>query len=178
MAAATMLIDAERRGQLDLSETREMLDFGTGFGGPTLALVELAILNGGNVTGVDEKDNITGSLSDEKILDGDHYIIGDGLKVLENAASGYDLITAFMLGPDIDGQLSIKLIDLSRQSLKPKGKLLITSDHITIDFVTRACRYLNIDYRQVSPRYEGEVFSQGYIIITAAQKEEELEAAA
>lgn len=70
------------------------------------------------------------------------------------------------------------VVDDAVEASNLMAKLLITSDHITIDFVTRAGRYLNIGYTQVAPRYDGEIFFQGYIVIDALKKEVELEAAA
>lgn len=109
--AATVLNMGEVAGHLNLSEARSILDFGAGGGGPTLALAELAEKNGGIVTAVESIPASAQGIIDSGILPAEQVVVGDGLEVLRTTPEKYDLITAFMLGPDNTGSFTRAFLD-------------------------------------------------------------------
>jgi hypothetical protein len=152
--AATILNMSEGFGHLNLSKAKRILDFGAGSGGPTLALVELAKLNGGTVDVVEASPIFAQDIIDSGIISPDRVIIDDGLKVLQTTSEKYDLITSFMLGPDdLQGSLTRTLLNNSRNALNPGGSILITSDTSTMTTVKRVCEQEGMphDYIQGVP---------------------------
>lgn len=154
MRAAAILNLSEGLGYLDLSKSRRILDFGAGSGGPTLALTELAKLNGGTVEAVEAKPTHVQDIIDLGIVSPERVILGDGLKILQTTSERYDLITSFMLGPDDEGgRLTRALLSSSRHALMPGGSILITSDAGTMTTVKRICEQEGVphDYIQSVP---------------------------
>ncbi len=129
------------------------MDFGAGAGGPTIALTELVKLNGGSVEAIDSRPNLIQDMIDSGILPTDRAHHGDGLEFLSGTDSQdqYDLITAFMFGPDnTDGGLTNQLLDASQNALKAGGKLLITSDARTMPIVRGICNRPGINYNYIT----------------------------
>lgn len=141
MVAEQVLNLAEINGYIDLGNARRTLDFGAGAGGPTVALAQLADLNGGEAEAVDQYPDFTNLMVGQGILDADHVHQTDGIEYLRSdvAAGQYDLITAFMFGPDTTGALSRELLDAARHALAEDGRLLITSDIGTMRVAELAC---------------------------------------
>lgn len=154
ITAAAILNVSEGFGYLNLSKAKRILDFGAGSGGPTLALTELTRLNGGTVDAVEANSAFAQHIVDLGILSAGRVIVGNGLETLQTTSEKYDLITAFMLGPDDPrGGLTRALLNSSRNALVPGGSILITSDTDTMTTVKRVCKQEGVphDYIQGIP---------------------------
>jgi len=117
---------------LDVSRLKRIVDFGAGVGGPTFALAAIARVTDGEVTALDEDEEQVREISTTGIIPAQNVHSGDGFSYLNSVKDtvnqGFDLITAFMLGPDITGNLFRKLATASAQVLNDGGNLLVTSD--------------------------------------------------
>lgn len=136
--AETALNLADAHGYIELGRIRRILDFGAGRGGPTFALLQLADFNGGVVDAVDlYEEDAVGALRTHGYISDDHVHHGDGLDFLRNVsgADRYDLVTAFMFGPDTCGDLALGLLEASRHALRTGGYLVINSDPDTMTAV-------------------------------------------
>ncbi len=149
-----------REGWLDLNATRRILDFGAGSGGPTLALVAMAESNGGSVEAV-EQEQTSHLIAARGIVAADRLHTGDGLAFLgaTEQVGRFNLITAFMLGPDPEGRLSDELLTAARLALVPGGQLLMTSDIQTVPAFQEACRQQGIGYNVTPLSFTEEVGS-------------------
>lgn len=139
-------------GYIDLARSKRLLDFGAGSGGPTLALTELAKLNGGSVEVVESNPRFAQDMIELGIVTPDKVHQANGIELLSSAASTdqYDLITAFMLGPDTNGGLTQQLLGASRNALQSSGKLLVTSDIGTMLTVRGVCDRVGVSYEYVA----------------------------
>lgn len=164
-AAATVLNLSEGLGHLDLSKSKRILDFGAGSGGPTLALAELAKLNGGTVDAIESKPRLARDIVDLGILPAERVITGNGIEALRTTPEKYDLITSFMLGPDdSDGSLARALLDSGRHALVPGGSILITSDVNTIATVKRVCEQDGVPHDYIHGLPVDDGFLPGTVI--------------
>ncbi len=136
---------AVQRGQLDQSSIHRIGDFGAGTGGPTWALTKIAEQIGATVDAIEQSETGTDEIIQSGILPHWHVKREDGIAYLETVgrdeAQRYDLITAFMLGPD-DEEVSLfrKLANVSTRALLPGGHLIITSDGGTLENVLKLCQ--------------------------------------
>jgi hypothetical protein len=149
MTAQAVLNYWAESGLLDLGNVRRSLDFGAGMAGPTTAPVQLARQNGGIAEAIDEIElNFLGSRP-TSIVGPEHWHTGDGIEFLGSAASTgrYDLITAFMLGPDVEGELASNLFDVSRNALREDGRLVLTSDPWTMFAAKLVCEEQRISHQ-------------------------------
>jgi precorrin-6B methylase 2 len=144
VTAAADLIKCAELELLDLDATQRIVDFGAGRGGPTFALGLLAKENGGQVDAVELEEprgreiERTGQTRHLNV----RLHIANGLKWLGDqsmAGKKYDLITAFMLGPDKEGRLSKALLDAAQCVLAPEGKVFIASDDETMAAANEVC---------------------------------------
>ena len=133
---------ASKVAGLDLFRPMNILDFGAGVGAPTWTLNRLAAMNGSKVEAIEKHQQRAEFIVRNGILPASAVYVGDGIEHLRGAAKSareYDLITAFMFGPDDEGHLSYDLIEASQQALAAAGQLLITSDWSTMEVVRKIC---------------------------------------
>ncbi len=150
LQAETALNLLGMQGQVDLPGSKRILDFGAASGGSTLPLVRLAELNGGVVEAVERNPKSHGDLVASNILPPERVHLGDGLVFLNREMAGgerYDLITAFMFGPDRDGSLTSRLLAAARGALSGEGRLVVTSDTGTMAKVEEVCELAGCDYQ-------------------------------
>ena len=126
-------------GLLDADQIQTICDFGAGTGGPTLALRDFFKCPTRNLTALEsyapQVRMLQALLPEAQIYD------GDGLDWLSGHHQRYDLITAFMLGPDDeDHQLVSHFLNEAIACLKPNGKLIIGSDVATMHGVLSIVR--------------------------------------
>lgn len=150
--AYLVLQAAHEFGCFDMMGARRMLDFGAGTGGSTLALRAVAEASGGRVEAVEAHPRIAKVISDRQILPEDQVHAGNGITLLEqdDYRGGFDLITAFMLGPDMDGRLARRLLPAARQALAADGCLLMTSDTISLMAFRDACAEVGVACRYIT----------------------------
>ncbi len=136
-------------GYIDLATRRRIVDFGAGSGGPTLSLVQLAEQNGGSVDAVESRSPQVQDMIDSGIIPAEHAHVGDGIDFLKSsgeAGGKFDLITAFMLGPDCSGQLTREVLSVAQGALDSGGQLLVTSEIDTMSTVRSVCDQLCVPY--------------------------------
>lgn|GEM_PF-2147631 len=126
-------------GLLDADQIQTICDFGAGTGGPTLALCDFFKCPMRNLTALEsyapQVRMLQALLPEAQIYD------GDGLDWLSCYHQTYDLITAFMLGPDDENhQLASHFLNEAISCLKPNGKLIIGSDVATMQGVLSIVR--------------------------------------
>ncbi|MCS7091976.1 MAG: hypothetical protein NZM26_01340 [Patescibacteria group bacterium] len=96
---------AVRMKYIDVNKLKRIADFGAGIGGPTFALVEIAKVLGGQVSAIEQDERLATKIVDLGISPKDNVRIEDGIQHISNVkntgAEGYDLVTSFMLGPDM-----------------------------------------------------------------------------
>ncbi len=118
----------------------KVLDFGVSRGLSTALLAR----SGSDVIGVEIFEPNIVEAQRLGLVPADKLIAADGIRYLEEAApDSLDLITAFMLGPDTNGQLSTDLMRVSQNALKENGALLVASDVLTIYNVQNANTFSN-----------------------------------
>lgn len=146
MTAQTVLNQASNLGYIDLAKIKKILDFGAGVGGPTITLAHLAESNGGKAEAVDTSPVFAEFIAKLGILPPEYVHQGDGIELLSSAdaQNTYDLITAFMLGPDGRGELIGNLIESSQRALTENGRLVITSDPMTMSTARRCCEQAGV----------------------------------
>lgn len=128
-------------GFVEINKTREILDFGAGSGEPTLTLARIAEMNGGSVEVVEPGSEPARRIVDSGILEPEQVYQGDGVELLkrEELRDQYDLITCFMLGPDVRGELIEGVMAGACNALQESGKLLVTSDPSTMAVTRGVC---------------------------------------
>jgi hypothetical protein len=129
--ASELLRRVLKKGCFDPRQIQSICDFGSGLGGPSLALQNcfsqslkyLVLL---------EENALQASFA-RKILPHTECHIGDGLAWLKNTEKRFDLITAFMLGPDYHNEGLVQdFLMLASQRLTDRGAILIASDVATM----------------------------------------------
>ncbi len=142
--AASTLIECAEEGMIDLEAARDIVDFGAGTGGPTYALALMAEENGGHVDAV-EPDEPRGREIERvgmtRHMDVDLHL-AEGLRWLAHRSmegKRYDLITAFMFGPDEDGAFSRRFLDVAQYTLAANGRILLNSDANTVAAARQVC---------------------------------------
>jgi SAM-dependent methyltransferase len=150
--ADTVLNMAQGHKYLDLSSKKKILDFGAGSGGPTLALVQLAEQTGGKVEAVEPWQKGVAEIVESGVLPAEDVYVEDGIEFLSKrgqSGNKFDLITAFMFGPDADGSFSNQLIAAASRALEPSGQLLVTSDGGTMEAVQHTCDLRGVKYEHI-----------------------------
>ena len=140
--AASALQLAASMGHIDAARMKRIIDFGAGSGGPTFAVARVGETIGADVEAVEQNEQQAKEIVADGILPEDKVHVSDGLAFLNGvngAENGYDLVTAFMLGPDINADLFRKLAHASGNALSEGGNLLVTSDGGTFSAAMRAC---------------------------------------
>lgn len=146
-------------GYVNPDRMGRIIDFGAGSGGPTFALVGLGNAVGSRVEAVENNQQSAQKIIDSAILPEDQVHITDGLAYLGSAQSkdeSFDLVTAFMLGPDMEGSLFRRLAKASSTTLSGDGKLLITSDFGTLSTVKAISEQSGAKYNFVHGVSQGD----------------------
>ena len=121
--ARTALLTASEHGYLDLSTIHRILDFGSGLGGPTLAIIDTTKPYKPHIDAIERQQIFVQLSSQLGILPSENIIHGNGIEYLKQfSQSGivpYDLITAFRLGPDPQGRIFREIAASTITSLTP-----------------------------------------------------------
>ncbi len=126
-------------GYIQPGEISSVCDFGSGAGGPLIALKRFFNLPPGHLQALEQDPAQARQIIQNGILPSSDVQIGDGLAYLRQGRQKYDLLTAFMLGPDESGVLANALFKEVPRSLSPHGKLLVYSDIGTMPVVRKCC---------------------------------------
>lgn len=121
-----------QKGWLENVNINHICDFGTGIGGPALAVQDFFNVPPSQLTLLESHRFQAVRL--QRLFPQGKVIKGDGLAWLERQCrKKYDLITTFMLGPgDEEGALALAFILQALASLSSRGRLLICSDTATM----------------------------------------------
>ncbi len=106
-------------------------------------------MGGGQLIALEREAHCTQRLVDSQVLPADSVITGDGISFLQEGRQKFDLVTAFMLGPDIDGDFSARFLCAARNSLNPGGQVLVCSEIATMSAVRRVCTSQNFSFRWI-----------------------------
>ncbi len=149
--ASSVLEVAISNGMIHSNKIQRICDFGAGYGGPTRVLTEKfpqaeihALEYPLNQSDLGREAE---TLISSDVLPRKNIILGDGVEHFTESGEKYDLITAFLLGPDEEGELIERLLQPAVQSLTPEGKLLISSDLWTMSAVSKALTYGGYSFR-------------------------------
>ncbi len=137
--ASSILNATIKQGMINPHKIEHICDFGAGYGGPTQQLCDR--FPDATVHALQLDDRCAKSLIDADILSRQNIFLGDGVKHLKTLDKQYDLVTAFLFGPDEEGTLAERFIEPAVQSLTPEGKVLITSDLWTMSAVSEVLVY-------------------------------------
>jgi SAM-dependent methyltransferase len=111
-----------------------VVDFGCDRGSSTALLLGY----GSNVTGVEiNTESVQAGKSLSSFPEG-KVIRTDGIAYLKSLPeASLDLVTASMLGPDIQGNLCREFLNACKHALKPEGVVLVSTDLVTMETVQR-----------------------------------------
>lgn len=159
-------------GYVDEARIRRIMDFGAGSGGPTFALVAAAREIGASVDAV-ELGKTANAIVESGILPRENVLQEDGIAYLnslaERGVSQYDLVTAFMLGPDEHGVLFRQLAQACRKALTPYGNLLVISDLGTFSAAQEACEQAGLPFNRIRGVSDnGEIVVPNVLIVPQA----------
>lgn len=147
-------------GYLNPDGIKRIADFGAGYGGPTFALVAVARGLGATVNAVERNDRSADHITETGILHAQDVIKADGIAYLESLSERgvehYDLVTAYMLGPDREGVLFRKLAKACSKGLALGGNLLVTSDGRTIETAREVCQTAGVHFNRIPGISDGE----------------------
>ena len=136
VAYADMLLDAlSGKGWLTPRQVRSICDFGSGTGGPVLAMLAFFGLPAHKLTLLEAHESQAARL--RELFPKSRVMAGNGLLWLGSCRKRYDLITAFMLGPDEDAGLALSLVRRALPRLNQTGRLLICTDTATMHGLRR-----------------------------------------
>jgi hypothetical protein len=136
-----------REGVIHPRAIRTACDFGAGVGGPSLATQRFFRLPDSQLTLL-ESDPLQLKIL-RRLFPKSPVLAGDGLAHLSAGSSTafsastderFDLMTAYMLGPDYHGDGSaMAFLEAALPALSPLGILLVTSDTATMHTLKKAC---------------------------------------
>ncbi len=125
---------ALKANALNPRQLTTIADFGAGTGLTTLALTTIAQETNGTVEALENWEAVADQIIASGILPREKVIKNTSGITYLNATEQtdkYNLITAFMLGPDTYGDLFRQLAAAASNALDPEGSLLVTSDEYT-----------------------------------------------
>ena len=120
--------------QLEMRHVKgKIFDFGCGKGGASI----LMHLQEGHVTANDKLENKIMMLINTGLFPVENVTCGNGLDyMLIKPASQYDLVTAFFIGEnDCNREFLEHFHIASTKAVKPGGRIVVTSDYLTMDKV-------------------------------------------
>ncbi len=144
----------DMRGHISLRECKRMFEFGAGTGGSGFVLAHLALINGGCVEVVEIESDRANDIVQSGILPAESVHTGDGvqrLQQLERVGKKFDLIAAFMFGPDLSGARITRLLPAAADALDDGGKLLVSSDPDTMQAARIVCAAKGMEFGDYSP---------------------------
>ncbi len=131
MVYADMLLGALLgKGWLTRRQVRSVCDFGSGTGGPALAILAFFGLPADRLTLLESQETQAARL--RELFPKSRVVAGNGLLWLGSCRERYDLITAFMLGPDAGDGLTLEFVQRALPRLTRTGRLLICTDTATM----------------------------------------------
>lgn len=136
--------DAIRRGYLNLSDFKHVIDFGAGGGGPTFLLDQICKITGGRVEALENDPDQIRML--RSVVPSVSVHTGNGLDILANRNGTVSLVTAFTFGPDYTGEFFPKLAAATTKALSVDGKLLVFSDHESEGYIFNRLNTLGVRY--------------------------------
>ena len=152
--ASALLRQVLKQGALNPKKVHSICDFGAGLGGPSLALQNRFSKYLKRFVLLEE--NTLQARFAQKILPAVEISQRDGLSCLRQTEQRFDLITAFMLGPDYyDDGLVQDFIAVASQRLTEQGAILIASDVATMKVVQS----------QIKTQYAGGSYGQSTWIL-------------
>ena len=133
------------------SPIHRILDFGCGWGAPTLALSCVAQAIGAELDAVQENIDARDEVVRKGIVTAAHFKLGDGIEYLHQVGKEngpkYDLVTGFWFGPDRIGELFRMLAVVCIKGMNSTGNIMLTSDNETLeDGIVGRCKYANATY--------------------------------
>jgi hypothetical protein len=146
--ASRLLAIGIHQGWLD-TDVKRICDFGAGTGGPALALQAVFQVPAKNLILLEPHAAQASGL--RRLFPKSDVHEGDGLSRLKSGRETYDLISAFMLGPnDADDGMVAQFIRCALPKLAQGGRLLICSDvatmqavqHVLLRITGLRCRWL------------------------------------
>jgi tRNA1(Val) A37 N6-methylase TrmN6 len=148
LRAAEILNEYSAASYIDLSKVRHAIDFGSGGGGPTLALVQLGRTFGTEVEAVEKDQRPFDELIKRGVLSAGSAHLTDGIDFLamDSSANKYDLITAFSLDPCFIGRDMPRFLEAADHALSSNGRMLVYSDGATMTNLRQACNQLGLKY--------------------------------
>jgi hypothetical protein len=169
--SAMSILMSVQAGYLDFNRIRRITDFGSGSGGPTFTLVEIGKRVKAHIDAIEEDPKFAQQIIKSGILPEENVNITDGIAYFmsmgEKGIEKYDLITAFMLGPDPDMSLFRRLVKACTTALNEGGNLLITSDTCTFSAIKKILESLQIPFHFIAGVMdEKEITVQNTLIIS------------
>jgi predicted O-methyltransferase YrrM len=140
-------------GYIEPGKLRSIFEFGSGIGASTLAFVELAKFSGADLEVVERRPHQAKTLIEAEILPFEKIHIEDGVELLEEAAHNgqrFDLIAAFMFGPDYLDKQTEGFLQKALSALSEEGTVAIYSDFHTMERVLGVCKRFGVNYNQLS----------------------------
>jgi hypothetical protein len=147
--AADYLRAFSRTGLIDLSRPRRIIDFGANIGTSTVPLAQLARANGSSLIALEEDPVNALQLANLNIIPPEQVIVGNGVDYLNDIAERgerFDLLTAFFLGPDYNGELIRRLIPAAQRARSSQSDFIVTSDGKTMNAVCDAFNDYGLDF--------------------------------
>lgn len=136
MAYADTLLGAlSGKGWFTRRQVRSVCDFGSGTGGPALAMLAFFGLPAHKLTLLESHEPQAVRL--RELFPKSRVVAGNGLLWLGSCRDRYDLITAFMLGPDADDGLALEFVQRALPCLTRTGRLLVCTDTATMHGLRR-----------------------------------------
>jgi hypothetical protein len=116
---------------LNPAYVQQVCDFGTGTGGPAMAVRDYFRLTSAQLQLLESDPTQVAFL--KRIFPQAHIDAQDGLKWLQECLTKQDLICAFMLGPEYENEGFVaQFVDQALARLSDRGRLLIASDVATM----------------------------------------------
>ena len=141
---------------LDVEKIWKIIDFGAWSWWPTFGIKSLNNSNWIDIIALEQNCSTAKEITATWILQQDKIVTWNWIEYLIKWNGDCDLITAFMLWPDLSWQLFTSLANASVNSLSSSGNLLITSDYWTYSKVAELLNMANVKYQQITGITEWE----------------------
>jgi phospholipid N-methyltransferase len=153
-----------REGFINPRNLKSIFEFGAGVGASTLALTELAKINGAEIDVAEYIPDKAKMLLASRLVSNEDVFVGDGVEILSRLSSNgqlYDLVYAAMFFPEGQNPMVQKFLETARQALRQDGKVVLYSDWETREKVLDACKTYSFHYEQLTaPLSTNPLFTQ------------------